>query len=344
MSTDETREQIADLNRKLKNLQTKWERHSYGVAEKELADLKHSLELSIALRKNRDVTIVDLKAELRCSGGYHNQNQDHACSARYKGTSEIDPKAQKIKELEEEVKDFKKYLDASYKDTQYFEAAVKELEAKVKELEAENKRLLDKLQLTRDELNQADQDTNANVSIVNGQQAKIRELEARNNTLATDYASAGNKITELEKEVEILAWNLGGCSTYAFGYDLDVEPDKDMARSALLDVRKRIKELEYKVKYLKEDNKRIGELADECEPTTHKGEPLATHKEIIKELKAKVKKSGQAYMRLAKHKAGLQANLDKALKALKIMDNRGGLGLDVHEWLRSVIRDIKEKD
>lgn len=46
------------------------------------------------------------------------------------------------------------------------------------------------------------------------------------------------RVAELEAEQEVLAWNLGGCSTYALGYDLDKEPDPTMARAALHDVRK----------------------------------------------------------------------------------------------------------
>jgi len=44
--------------------------------------------------------------------------------------------------------------------------------------------------------------------------------------------------SELDAEVEKLAWNLGGCSTFALGYDLDKEYSKELARPALIDVRK----------------------------------------------------------------------------------------------------------
>ncbi len=44
------------------------------------------------------------------------------------------------------------------------------------------------------------------------------------------------KVEELERENEILAWNLGGCSTYAKGYDINEGHSKKMARPALDDV------------------------------------------------------------------------------------------------------------
>jgi len=79
----------------------------------------------------------------------------------------------------------------------------------------------------------------------------IKTLEAKVNDRsdqALDYhmelADARVKIKTLESELEILAWNLGGCDTYAMGYDLDKEPAKDMARPALLNVRNKIKTLE----------------------------------------------------------------------------------------------------
>ncbi|MCH7604968.1 hypothetical protein IID24_03200 [Patescibacteria group bacterium] len=56
-----------------------------------------------------------------------------------------------------------------------------------------------------------------------------------------------------DAEIEQLVWNLGGCETYALGYDLDKEPDPGMARSALLTVRKKILELQASI-----DELRIG--------------------------------------------------------------------------------------
>ena len=48
----------------------------------------------------------------------------------------------------------------------------------------------------------------------------------------------GQRIAELEKEQEILVWNLAGCSTYALGYGLDEEHNQEWERPALRDVKK----------------------------------------------------------------------------------------------------------
>jgi len=50
-------------------------------------------------------------------------------------------------------------------------------------------------------------------------------------------------VKKKDEEIEVLAWNLGGCSTYALGYNLEGEPCKDVARPALLEVR------ELRIKY-----------------------------------------------------------------------------------------------
>jgi len=49
------------------------------------------------------------------------------------------------------------------------------------------------------------------------------------------------EVDHLQAEVEELVWNLAGCETFALGYQLDMEPHKDMARPALLTVREQIK-------------------------------------------------------------------------------------------------------
>jgi hypothetical protein len=51
-------------------------------------------------------------------------------------------------------------------------------------------------------------------------------------------AEHGAEVAKLKAEVEVMAWNLGGCSTLALGYDLDKEFSKEMARPALWDVKK----------------------------------------------------------------------------------------------------------
>lgn len=44
------------------------------------------------------------------------------------------------------------------------------------------------------------------------------------------------RVAELEKEQEVLAWNLGGCSTLALGYEIGTKFCEKMARPALYDV------------------------------------------------------------------------------------------------------------
>ena len=60
-------------------------------------------------------------------------------------------------------------------------------------------------------------------------------------------------LRERDEEIERLAWNLGGCETYALGYNLDLVTDKTMARPALLAVKERMIELQS----LKAENEKL---------------------------------------------------------------------------------------
>lgn len=60
---------------------------------------------------------------------------------------------------------------------------------------------------------------------------RLREYEKRETAVQEREA-------KLREEIEILGWNLAGCSTFALGYGLDEGHDKEKARPAMSDVHK----------------------------------------------------------------------------------------------------------
>ena len=56
--------------------------------------------------------------------------------------------------------------------------------------------------------------------------------------LVAELEAKEAEINRLKADIENMAWNLGGCSTYALGYGLDEGHAKELARPALEDVLK----------------------------------------------------------------------------------------------------------
>lgn len=93
-------------------------------------------------------------------------------------------------------------------------------------------------------------------------EGSVREIKARD-----------AQIEELQATVERMAWNLGGCSTYAMGCDLAGGHDKEMALPALEDVLK----LSLKYRDAQASLKKYEEVVDAAKAVNQ----LALEKKII---------------------------------------------------------------
>lgn len=62
--------------------------------------------------------------------------------------------------------------------------------------------------------------------------------EPRETRITFNTNKLNEQIDFYKKEIENLVWNLAGCNTYADGFGLDIEHNKEMARPALDAVRK----------------------------------------------------------------------------------------------------------
>ena len=93
----------------------------------------------------------------------------------------------------------------------------------------------------------------------------IRELKAKLTESQTKIASQEKRIAELKETIDVMS---DGSGLKALKVQLD--------------------ELEELIAEKDSEIKRLGKLADECEPVTRNGEPLATHKETIEKLEAEV--------------------------------------------------------